>query len=365
MSKAGGTEGEETEGLHKREDAGIAEAEARRALGVDDDGLGEGVEVIVADQAVVAQIFDAQEAPVGGKADLPQGGQIAERTTDLEVIRVVDGGFGPKGLPFFVVLLDLGLLVLHMERRHDTFGQHARPKAAGCAARDASIKDQLHLIRPTDVEILANHFFEETAARERPIEDLGQRELGLQDGEVISIAGGAVGRGEGRWETAQPFADDGLDLRGIELMRDRLHAGGILGGADAIVQRFIGDAAPRQLPFQPLVPVETDLRRVRKVGAELDKERAEVAVENVDVVMIGHGGRPDDPRVLLPFCIPSLLGAEDTRLFLRLADEEDAFSFLNAAKDVCATSSSRCPFLNVTRSTPSVWTKRSIASTNR
>ena len=29
-------------------------------------------------------------------------------------------------------------------------------------------------------------------------------------------------------ETAEPFADDGIDLHGIELIRDRLHAGGVL-----------------------------------------------------------------------------------------------------------------------------------------
>src|SRR5712691_3902612 len=107
MSKAGRIHGEEREGLHQREHATIPETEAGRALGADDDRLGNGVEVIVPDQAVVAQIFDAQEAPVSGKADLPQGGQIVERTTDLEVIRVVDGGFSPEGLSFFVVLLDL------------------------------------------------------------------------------------------------------------------------------------------------------------------------------------------------------------------------------------------------------------------
>ena len=86
MSKAGRTQGEQTEGLHQREHAAIAEAKASRALGVDDDRLGNGVEVIVSDQAVVAQIFSAQEAPVGGKADLPQRGQIVKSPTDLEVI---------------------------------------------------------------------------------------------------------------------------------------------------------------------------------------------------------------------------------------------------------------------------------------
>ena len=106
MSKAGRGEGEQTEGLLQRQDAAIAEAEGRCALVIDDDGLRHGIEAVVADQTVDPQIFGAQEALVGGKADLPRSGQIAERTTDLEVIRVVDGGFRAEGLPFFVVLLD-------------------------------------------------------------------------------------------------------------------------------------------------------------------------------------------------------------------------------------------------------------------
>src|SRR2546426_11829849 len=125
--------------------------------------------------------------------------------------------------PFFVVLLDLGFFVLHMERRHNGFGEDAGAKLAWRAAGDAPIEDQLHLIRTTDVEILANHFFEETAARERPIEHLGQRELGLQNRELIPIAGGAMGRREGLGETAEPFAADCLNLRGIALLRERLH----------------------------------------------------------------------------------------------------------------------------------------------
>lgn len=110
MAEAGGREGEETEGVHERVDAAVAEAEARGSLLVDDDGRRHGVQAVFPDQAVVAQRFDAQEAPVGGKADLPQGGQIAERTTNGKVVSIVDGGFGAKGLAFCVVLLDLGFL---------------------------------------------------------------------------------------------------------------------------------------------------------------------------------------------------------------------------------------------------------------
>ena len=124
MAEPAGVKREETERLHEGEDTAIAEAERGGALGVDDDGLGQGIEVIVTDQAIVAQIFDAQEASVGGKADLPQGGEIAKSTTDLEVVGVVDGRFGAKGLTFFVVLLDTGFLVIDVERGDDAFGQN-------------------------------------------------------------------------------------------------------------------------------------------------------------------------------------------------------------------------------------------------
>ena len=126
-----------------------------------------------------------------------------------------------------------------------------------------------------------------------------------------------------------------------------------------------GDPALRQLAFEPLVPIQTELGGIGKVGAELDEERAEVAVEDVDVVMIDHRGRADDPGIGLPVRVPPLLGAEDAGFLLRLADEQHAFLAVERARYCCATSSFRCPFSNVTRSTPSVATNRSMASTNR
>jgi hypothetical protein len=45
---------------------------------------------------VVAEVLDVEETPVGGEADLPQGGQIIQSFPDLEVAGVVDGGFGLK-----------------------------------------------------------------------------------------------------------------------------------------------------------------------------------------------------------------------------------------------------------------------------
>ena len=119
MPEADGRKREETEGVHERVHAAVAETKASGPLIVKEDEQRDGVEAVFADQAVVVERFDAQEAPVGSKADRPQGGQIAKRTTDVEVVGIVDGGFRAKGSAFFVVLLDLGLLVLDMERRHN------------------------------------------------------------------------------------------------------------------------------------------------------------------------------------------------------------------------------------------------------
>ena len=58
MPEAGGGEREETEGVHERVHARVAEAEAGRALIVDEDGGCDGVQTVFADQAVVAQGFD-------------------------------------------------------------------------------------------------------------------------------------------------------------------------------------------------------------------------------------------------------------------------------------------------------------------
>lgn len=54
MSKAGGCEGKETERVHECVNAAVAEAQASGPLVLNQDGGRDGVEVVFADQAVVA-----------------------------------------------------------------------------------------------------------------------------------------------------------------------------------------------------------------------------------------------------------------------------------------------------------------------
>ena len=58
MPKAGGGEREQTERVHERVHARVAEAETGGALILDEDGGRDGAEAVLADQAVVAQRFD-------------------------------------------------------------------------------------------------------------------------------------------------------------------------------------------------------------------------------------------------------------------------------------------------------------------
>ena len=152
-------------------------------------------------------------------------------------------GFGPERLVLFVVLLDARLLVVDVERRDDAFGENPRAELAGGLPRDAAIENELHVIGPAEVEILAHDLFEQMAACARPVEDLGQGEFRLEDRELVAIPRGTVGGGEGMRQAAEPLAHDGVDFRRIQGLGDALHAGGRVSGPDAIVERFVGDAA--------------------------------------------------------------------------------------------------------------------------
>ena len=85
------------QGLQQGVGADIAEAQSGDAgAGVGDDRRGQVGEGLGAADRVVAEALDAQEAPVGGEAELPQGGQVGQPFGQPEVAGVVDRGLGPQ-----------------------------------------------------------------------------------------------------------------------------------------------------------------------------------------------------------------------------------------------------------------------------
>ena len=78
------------------------------------------------------------------------------------------------------------------------------------------------------------------------------------------------------------------DVDLIQAIEDLLQALGIGTGANAVIQGLEGDASLRKLAFGILVAVQTDPRRVGKVGGELDEQGAEVRIHDVEVVLVAH-----------------------------------------------------------------------------
>jgi hypothetical protein len=91
-----------------------------------------------------------------------------------------------------VILLDPGVLVIDMQRGNHPVSNYASAEAAGRGLIHATIKDQLHLTGPADIEILTDHFLEEHAAGDWPVQNLSQRELRLEDRNLVTIASFAI-----------------------------------------------------------------------------------------------------------------------------------------------------------------------------
>ncbi len=94
----------------------IAKAQGGGPLPFDLDGTKHPIKRILANRAIVRYFLDVEKTSVGPEADLPQGRQVFEKFADAEAPCVVDGCLGAQGAPFFVILLDPGVLVVDMQR---------------------------------------------------------------------------------------------------------------------------------------------------------------------------------------------------------------------------------------------------------
>ena len=129
--------------------------------------------------------------------------------------------------------------------------------------------------------------------------------------EVVVPAGqtccGALAAHAGVRDTARTLAHKNLDiflrddfdavLKGMFRPRSettRIDVADALGRLDirtaqqTIVHRLKGNLALLQLALQILVPIEAELGRVGKIGAELQEERTEILVPAVKVIHVDH-----------------------------------------------------------------------------
>src|ERR1700730_8138050 len=98
------------------------------------------------------------------------------------------------------------MLVINMQRGCHTFRDHPRAKAPRSSLGDAAVEDQLHLPGIAKVEILMDHFLEEGPASQWSVQHLSQRELGLQDRDVVKPFGLTICFSEGMRQPGRPFS---------------------------------------------------------------------------------------------------------------------------------------------------------------
>ena len=217
------------------------------------------------------------------------------------------------------------MLVVDIERGRDALGDHAGAKAAWRLLGHPPLEDELDLIGTAEVEVLANDLVEEDPTGHGPVEHLREAELGLQDRELVAVAGAAIAGRKGMRQARQPLPQQGLDLGRRQPIGQRLQLPGGRTGQNAVVERLVGQPPLRELTLEVLVPVETELGVVREVGAELQEERAEVPIDAIEVVMVHHGRGAHQPGIgLTGLGVPASLSPADRRLLLGLADEQDA-----------------------------------------
>ena len=163
------------------------------------------------------------------------------------------------------------MLVVDVQRRDDPVGDDAGAIPRGCASVDAPVEDQLHVVGPAHVEVLAHHLLEEDPPLRGPVEDLGQSELGLENRDIVADALSPVGGREGVGQAGQPLAQQRIDLPRRQPVGQPLQAFGVRAAQDAVVERLVGDAPLRQLPLEVLVSVDAQLGVVGKYEQNLRK----------------------------------------------------------------------------------------------
>ena len=157
-----------------------------------------------------------------------------------------------------------------------------------------------------------------------PVEDVGQTDLELPDRQPVAVSRGAVLWRERMRETGQPAAEEFLDILGRELVAHALEPGGVGTGQESVVQRLEGDATVAELTLRPLVSVEAHTDGERGVGREFDEAGTEVAIEDVEVVVVDEDLSAVEVEAHPAVPTAAFDRAEGSVSFLGDADEDHA-----------------------------------------
>src|SRR6185436_13364409 len=134
------------------------------------------------------------------------------------------------------------MFVIEVQRRRHPLGNDAGAKFSRSSFGYPSLKDQLHLPRMTEAEILMDDFLKEGSSGKRPIQNLGQSEFRLQHGNVIAVISLPILDGERVGQEAEPLPQESVNFIRGQRVAKPLQPSRVSAGEKAIVERLKGNA---------------------------------------------------------------------------------------------------------------------------
>jgi hypothetical protein len=160
---------------------------------------------------------------------------------DDEVVGVVNGRLGAERAALLRVLLDLGVLVVHLEADLVAAADHARPEAAGGGRDHFPGEDDGDVVRTAERELVAKHALEPGPGGCGWGEDARVGELELAQRELVAVAASEILLPERRGQQRLPATEEGPDVTSREPGADRGQRISISAGAEAVVELREGD----------------------------------------------------------------------------------------------------------------------------
>jgi hypothetical protein len=191
----------------------------------------------------LADSFSMQDPLIAGTAFGLELVEVGQAGLAAQVSGTVDDGLDAHRATVFEVLLDPGMLIEHVDDHPTVVPAVDRgTKGARGVPTDATVEDDLDVVRSAEIEVVGHQGFEETTGMSGCVEHDGAGDLDLPHGGFPPVACVPILGRERQGETRQPAFDEHSYRPRTKSITDLLHGDRILAGGESVGQ--LGEPIP-------------------------------------------------------------------------------------------------------------------------